>query len=205
MARAMFNEATTHISVSGKVMDVGAGPEPHYHSLIQTAPGTTFTAIDRQVGDQTNYEHDHLPYDTGTFDTVLSMNVLEHIYNYKFHFSELVRIIKPEGKLVLFVPFLYMYHANHKKDLLDCHRYTSDTLEKLAAENGLVDVVVTPVSRGVLTASANMLLLSMPRFLRLFIFILAYSGDAIILYFRPLQRVQFPLGYMLEARKSVSK
>jgi SAM-dependent methyltransferase len=202
VARAYFNAGMRQITVHGTIADVGAGASPAYQAYMKRTSNAEFVNLDRLIGDTTNFETDVLPFPDQAFDTVLSMNVLEHIYNYKFHFSELVRIVKPGGSLILFAPFLYMYHPDHKNGLLDCHRYTSDTLERLAAEYGLSEIRTYPVSRGACMAALNMLLLSIPsRFLRLPLFVCAYILDGVLLRFRPLHRVQFPLGYMLEAKK----
>lgn len=201
VARAYFNNAMRSVEVNGTVIDVGAGPRPYYHNFLKKTPDTVFHSVDRQTGDETNYETDKLPFQDGAFDTVLSMNVLEHIYNHQFHFSELIRILKPEGKLVLFVPFLYMYHANHGNELLDCYRYTKDALRKMAEENNVKDITVYPVSKGMCMAAFNMVNLSLPRLLRVPLFCFFYALDSVIVRIRPEQREWFPLGYILEVRK----
>jgi len=201
IARAFFNNAMRSVCVRGKIADIGAGTRPYYHQYMQKEQGAEFVNLDRLAGDETNFETDRLPYKDSSFDTVLSMNVLEHIYNHKFHFSELVRIIQPSGKLVLFVPFLYMYHANHNDELLDCYRYTKDTLSRLSEENGLLDIKVIPVSRAMMMASLNMVSLSIPRIIRIPLFCIFYAIDGVILRIRPNHRDLFPLGYVLEAKK----
>jgi SAM-dependent methyltransferase len=45
-----------------------------------------------------------LPYPTGTFDLVLSHEVLEHVRDDRLAAEEIVRTLKPGGRLVLFVP-----------------------------------------------------------------------------------------------------
>lgn len=200
VTRSFFNNAVRTISVRGKVIDIGAGSSPHYQDLMIKEPGAEFVSMDRLTGDSTNFETDALPYETASFDTVLSMNVLEHIYNYKWHFGELVRILKPQGKFVMFVPFLYMYHPGHSDGLLDCHRYTRDALERMCAEVGL-EAEVKEVSRGVCIASLNMCILSMPKIIRPFFFVPAYVLDGILIKYRPLYPRQFPLGYMVVAVK----
>jgi SAM-dependent methyltransferase len=74
-----------------------------------------------------------------TVDTVLCTDVLEHIYRPARLWQEMARVLRPEGKAIVAVPFLYWIHeAPH-----DYHRYTGFALERYATEGGLrVDSLV---------------------------------------------------------------
>ena len=58
-----------------------------------------------------------------SFDTVILFNVLEHIKNYKNLLSEINRILKKDGKLELFVPFMHRYHEDPKDIFRPTHFY----------------------------------------------------------------------------------
>lgn len=45
-----------------------------------------------------------LPYAGGTFDTVISNEVLEHVLDDRAAVREMLRVLKPGGRLVIFVP-----------------------------------------------------------------------------------------------------
>jgi SAM-dependent methyltransferase len=47
---------------------------------------------------------DRLPFDTGTFDIVYAVEVLEHLQNPYAFISDVYRIVKPGGKILLSVP-----------------------------------------------------------------------------------------------------
>jgi SAM-dependent methyltransferase len=47
---------------------------------------------------------EHLPFPANTFDLVLSHEVIEHVQNDQLAINEIVRVLKPGGRLVLFVP-----------------------------------------------------------------------------------------------------
>jgi len=52
----------------------------------------------------TTYVHDlekGIPFPDETFDEVYEKNLLEHLRNVGFHFEEIHRVLKPNGKLVL--------------------------------------------------------------------------------------------------------
>ena len=47
---------------------------------------------------------EHLPFATGTYDLILSHEVLEHVQDDQAAINEAVRVLKPGGRLVLFCP-----------------------------------------------------------------------------------------------------
>jgi len=74
----------------------------------------------------------NLPFDDNSKEAILCLAVLEHVKNPVKAMEELHRTLKPGGRLLIYVPFLYYYHA-HKGYYGDYWRFTSDTL-KLFAE-----------------------------------------------------------------------
>jgi SAM-dependent methyltransferase len=47
---------------------------------------------------------EYLPYKTGSFDTIISNEVLEHVTEDHMAAQEMVRILKPGGRIVIFAP-----------------------------------------------------------------------------------------------------
>jgi len=74
--------------------------------------------------------HD-LPFEDESKEAILCLAVLEHVHNPFTAMEELHRVLRPEGKLLIYVPFLYYYHA-HEGYYKDYWRYTYDGLEELA-------------------------------------------------------------------------
>ena len=68
-------------------------------------------------------------------DAILCIAVLEHIEDPRRAMREMLRVIKPGGKVFLYVPFLFYYHAEmgYYKDFW---RYTKDSLPLLAEGYG---------------------------------------------------------------------
>jgi SAM-dependent methyltransferase len=74
-----------------------------------------------------------LPFLDATFDTVLLLEVLEHVADAPAVLDEIARVLKPGGRLLLSVPFLYPLHdAPH-----DYRRYTAPGLEAAIRGSGL--------------------------------------------------------------------
>jgi SAM-dependent methyltransferase len=122
--------------ISGKVLDVGCGKKP-YQSLFQV---DEYVGMDIDKGEQGNkyksvdvfYDGKTFPFDTGHFDSVISNEVLEHVFNPDEHLAEIHRVLKPEGKFLLTVPFLWDEHEQP----YDYARYSSFGLRHLLERNG---------------------------------------------------------------------
>lgn len=70
----------------------------------------------------------NLPFENDSKEAILCLAVLEHVHNPIKAMEELHRSLKPGGKLLIYVPFLYYYHA-HEGYYGDYWRFTYDTLK----------------------------------------------------------------------------
>jgi SAM-dependent methyltransferase len=124
---------------SGMLADIGCGDVPYYNFYKDLVKDNI--CVDWE---NSSLELSFLDYhadlnkpisflETNTFDTVLSTDVLEHIHEPALLFSEMNRILKPEGHLILAVPFLYWIHENPH----DYHRYTHFMLREFCKKNNL--------------------------------------------------------------------
>jgi SAM-dependent methyltransferase len=77
----------------------------------------------------------------GSFDTLLSTQVLEHVYDTKAFVRECHRLLAPGGKGILTVPFLWQCHAEPN----DFYRFTRYSLQRLFEEQGFSVLELTPV------------------------------------------------------------
>ena len=82
---------------------------------------------------------------SGSFDTILCSSVLEHIWNHGMIWAEMQRTLRPQGKLILAVPFVYGLHEVPH----DYFRWTRYALEKGATEAGLEVVELEPYGGGI--------------------------------------------------------
>ena len=56
---------------------------------------------------------EHLPFPAHTFDTVLSHEVIEHVQDDRAAVAEMVRVLKPGGRAVIFCPNRLYYFETH--------------------------------------------------------------------------------------------
>ncbi len=191
VTRAFLNLRLSRETLVGKVMDIGGGKNANYISFMKRAKDIDFVSFDVKTGIQVDFEKDPLPLLTDSCDTVLFLNVMEHIFNYQHIANEVVRITKPGGQLIGFVPFLMWYHADHR----DFFRYTHEALEIIFTKAGAKDIRIESVSFGPFIAAAQMVTASFPRVLRVPIFSFAYLLDSIFFTFRPTHGKRYALGY----------
>jgi SAM-dependent methyltransferase len=76
-----------------------------------------------------------------SFDVVILSDVLEHIREPELLMSEISRILKPGGYLLLNVPFAYWIHEAP----YDYYRYTRFALERFVQKSGMQVIVLVPL------------------------------------------------------------
>ena len=105
----------------GRVLDYGAGNSPYRHLL---ACDRYVTAdISQNLAGNIDYlivPGEKLPIQDQAFDLVLLLDVLEHIAKPDFVFGEIRRLLAPNGRLIISVPFIYREHETPH----DFARYT---------------------------------------------------------------------------------
>jgi SAM-dependent methyltransferase len=79
------------------------------------------------------YDGMRLPFEDGSFDTVLSIQVLEHTPHPRQLVSEMARVLKKDGTLILAAPFSFRLHEEPH----DYFRYSPHGLRELCSEAGL--------------------------------------------------------------------
>ena len=82
----------------------------------------------------------NLPLEDNSIDAILCLAVLEHIENPFKAFAEMHRVLKPGGYCLIYVPFLYYYHAEQGY-YGDFWRYTPDSLKHLSKDFSSVEMV----------------------------------------------------------------
>jgi len=122
----------------GLLLDMGCGKVPFYESYRECVSDNV--CIDWPGSIHSNAHVDvfcdlsrTLPFAACTFDTILSSDVIEHLPNPELAFSEMGRLLKPNGILLLNTPFLYMLHEIPN----DYYRFTKYAIKRLLNTAGL--------------------------------------------------------------------
>lgn len=193
IARILMNCELSHETLRGRVVDVGGGRSPDYFDYFKTenikleSVDGSFSGID--------FEKDPLPFASGSINTVVLCNVLEHIYNYRYLLGETHRILAPNGLLVGAVPFWVGYHP----DPHDYFRYSDEALRKVLAESGFTTVTVRPIGGGPMLANFNTIVLSVPRIMRPVLYLWYALLNRIFISLRPQSARRHPLGFVFTA------
>jgi SAM-dependent methyltransferase len=129
---------------SGKILDVGCGNKPYEHF---------FQHIDQYVGCDVVQSSlskvdvickaTQLEFDDASFDTVFTTQVIEHVEDPGRMLSEIYRILKPGGYLILSAPLTWEIHEAP----YDYFRYTKYGLDHMI-RNGGFEMIYTKSNGG---------------------------------------------------------
>lgn len=115
----------------GDLLDVGCGTKP-YQPYFRTASYVGLEIEGNNPGADFHYDGHTFPFDDGRFDAVVCNQVLEHVFNPERFLSEIARVLKPGGRLLLTIPFVWDEHEQPH----DFARYSSFGLAHLLRERG---------------------------------------------------------------------
>lgn len=114
---------------------MGCGVMP-YRRLFKVTSYTgleydTVIARKRNLAD-VYYDGNKFPFEDQSFDSLLCNQVLEHVFLPDAFVGELARVIRPKGRLMITVPFIWDEHEQP----YDFARYTSFGLKAILERNG---------------------------------------------------------------------
>lgn len=122
--------------IKGRVLDVGCGSKP-YENIFYMA--SEYIGVDTRKSGHNHineeidiyYDGKTLPFKNNEFDSVVTFEVLEHVFNPNEFIEEISRVLKNGGFLLLTVPFVWDEHEQP----YDFARYTSFGLSYLLKKN----------------------------------------------------------------------
>lgn len=135
-------------SLHGELLDIGCGSKP-YHSLCKVSE-----YIGLEIDDEGNRNHNYanvfydgktIPFESGTFDSILSNQVFEHVFNPNVFFKEVNRVTKIGGVLLMTFPFVWDEHEQP----YDYARYSSFGIKHILHENGFEVIEYRKSNNGV--------------------------------------------------------
>ena len=139
-------EAHLPAHARGRLVDLGCGRVPLYEAYKDLVSENVCVDWGNSLhkSEHLDFECDlcgRLPFQDGEFNTILLSDVLEHVSEPEHLWTEMARILKPGGKLLLNVPFCYGVHeAPH-----DFYRYTEFALRRFAEMSGFRTIVLQPI------------------------------------------------------------
>jgi len=142
--------------IKGEVCEVGAGLGGTTTALLNDAAATWLAVEpDRELSSQIEHELSGHPQaqkvsvlhgtldDVGTgrfFDTILYIDVIEHIEHDKAEFEKAARRLRPGGHLIILVPaFNFLYNA-FDKSIGHYRRYNKSMLRAIARDSDLDNI-----------------------------------------------------------------
>lgn len=134
--RGLYQAIAEHAGrLEGRLLDVGCGRKP-YRDLFQSTEyvGLEIDTPENRECKQADsyYAGETFPFQDKYFDGVICNQVLEHVFTPDQFLAEIMRILKPDGTLLLTVPFVWDEHEQP----WDYARYSSFGLKHLLERNG---------------------------------------------------------------------
>lgn len=122
-------------SVRGKTLDAGCGQKP-YEEFCNSSEyiGLEIDSSKNRAAKKADYFYDGktFPFQNGEFDSVITNQVFEHVFNPDDFLSEANRVLKDEGILLMSVPFVWDEHEQP----FDYARYSSFGLKYMLEKHG---------------------------------------------------------------------
>src|SRR6266576_254368 len=142
---AQHYERVLKAHARGRLLDMGCGHVPLYETyrdFVQESVCIDWknTIHANPFLDESVDLDGNLPFGDQTFDTILLTDVLEHIAEPKLLMSEITRLLRYDGKLIMGVPFFYWLHEVPH----DYYRYTEHALRRFCDLNGLKVLELEP-------------------------------------------------------------
>jgi SAM-dependent methyltransferase len=140
--RALYQKLRAHApQLIGSVLDFGCGTGPYRHLLTGAIryAGLEYDSPENRLHKRADifYDGENIPLEEASVDAILSTQTLEHVPNPEHIVAEWARILRPGGKVLLTVPFMWPEHEMP----YDFQRYTTNGIKRLL-ENAGFEIIV---------------------------------------------------------------
>ena len=129
----------------GRVLDVGGRDESADESTTESNTGQR-VVLDKFPRHQSTVQGtaEAIPFPDESFDTVLAVEVFEHLEDPLGAVRECARVLRPGGYLILTVPFMWPVHVDTRAPYWDYTRWTDRQWRAALAAQGLNPKIVRP-------------------------------------------------------------
>ena len=190
------------LTIDGEILDLGGNFNSEYHNLISGNHKFTSVNINPEYGCDMVFDiQETFPIESGKFDTVICMNVLEHVYKFNNVVSETSRVLKEGGQFIFAVPF--MHHIHGSPD--DYFRYSRSAIEKMLIENNFQVISINEIGLGLFSLFYQSSSGMFPNIFKVIFKNVAISLDKVLLALSKRYRnvaKRIPLGYFVIAKKN---
>ncbi len=123
--------------LTGSLLDFGCGTKPYQKVFcnVDSYIGVDYKIEGREESQKmvdVFYDGKNIPFKEAEFDSLLSTEVLEHVFNIEELLKEFNRVLKIDGTAIITTPFMWEEHEMP----YDFARYTTPALEYLYRKNG---------------------------------------------------------------------
>lgn len=144
LTRALQYELLEMCEFSGSILDIGGGDNAHYKALLNSSSYQSVN-IDESINPTwITKPSEDLPCPTSSFDNVISINTVEHVYNAGYLIKEMHRVLRKGGRLFITTPFLFPEHGHPDDYFRPTSSWYFQTLEGL----GFTKISIAPLIWG---------------------------------------------------------
>jgi SAM-dependent methyltransferase len=179
---------------NGIVLDLGAGRDHLREDYSRLS--TYWISLDYDARSNTidvNGDGQFLPFPDNLFDTIVSIDVLEHVADPAKFISEIYRVLKPSGKVILSTPFFFWLHEEPH----DYYRFSRYGLKTIFEKNNFKVIDVMPIAGivSIIGILISILLVKTFRYSK-YLLILSYHINKLIQL-----NIFYPLDKIIDKRK----
>lgn len=130
--------------MTGDVLDIGGKKDNKRGAFIppvEQAASWKFVNIDKASQPDIEASADDIPLPDESADTIIMTELLEHVADPERVIMEAVRLLRPDGRMFITMPFLNQVHA----DPHDYQRWTATMLRAQMQANGLEIESIDPM------------------------------------------------------------
>ena len=142
--RHYLDSVLSMVIFKGRVLDIGGKKEKkrgNFRSPLDKVDSWEYLNVDKSTNPDYCCSAENIPIEENKFDMALMAEVLEHLENPSKVLQEACRILKPTGKIIATMPFLYPIHA----DPYDYQRWTPERIKLEFEKAGFTIEKITPM------------------------------------------------------------